>query len=80
MCNVRLSRLPLVFFLPKKMKHGKQWEKHFYCCKRNLLVSFSPQEIFKKIFQRPIFSHAGCREVVSGTVPLGGARVVFYVA
>ena len=65
--DIRLSRLPLVFFLPKKMKHVELWEKTFYCSNRILLVGFS-QKISKKFFQRPIFSHAGCREVVSGTV------------
>ena len=50
------------------MKHGRPWEKEFYCCKRILLVGFSPQKFLKKFFRRQIFSHAGCREVVSGSV------------
>ena len=54
-----------------EVQHWGPWEKDFYRCKRVLLINFSPQKIFKKIFRGQIFSHAGCREVVSGTVYSG---------
>lgn len=38
--------------------------KTFYCYKRLLVGS----QNLKKIFRRQIFSHADCREVVSGTL------------
>jgi hypothetical protein len=50
------------------MTHGRPWEKIFYCGNRVLFVGSSPQKISKKFFWRQIFSHAGCGEVVSGTV------------
>ena len=77
MCDTRLSRLCLVFFPPKKMKHGRPWEKDFYCGKRVLLVGFSLQKILEKIFWRPISSHASCREVVSGIVSPGSIALYF---
>ena len=55
-------------FWPEKNETREPWEKTFYCCKRVLLVGFPPQKISKKLFWRPISPHAGCREVVSGTV------------
>lgn len=56
------------FFQGKKNETWDTMEKTFYCHERILLVSFSPQKISKKFFPRGIFSHAGCREVVSSTV------------
>jgi hypothetical protein len=56
------------FFWHEKNETREPWEKYFYCCKRILLVGFSPEKISKKFFWRQIFSHVGCREVVSGTV------------